>query len=133
MGWGSNPSLCSNLSRCSQILSPCATAVIPPPLFLGPLPWYMVVPRPGIKSPELPACATATATRDPSCVCNLYHSSWQCWTPDPLSKARDRTCILMDTSQICFCCARMKTPSLCFNCLFFCFSVVLRIFWIIYL
>ena len=44
-------------------------------------------------------------------VCNLHHSSQQGWIPDPLSEARDRICLLMDTSQICFCCATMGTPT----------------------
>jgi len=56
------------------------------------------------------AYTTATATRELSQVCDLYLSSWQRWIPNPLSKARDRTRILMDTSQIRFCCARMGTP-----------------------
>ena len=34
-------------------------------------------------------------------VCDLHHSSRQCQIPDPLSEARDRTRILMDTSQVC--------------------------------
>ena len=34
----------------------------------------------------------------------------QCWILDSLSKARDRTGILMDTSWICFHCATMGTP-----------------------
>ena len=34
---------------------------------------------------------------------DLYNSSRQRGIPSPLSEARDRTCILMDTSQICFC------------------------------
>ena len=38
----------------------------------------------------------ATATLDPSHVCNLHHSSRQRWILNPLSEARDRTCILMD-------------------------------------
>ena len=29
---------------------------------------------------------------------------------NPLSKARDRTCVLMDASQICFLCTTMGTP-----------------------
>ena len=33
---------------------------------------------------------------------SLYHSSRQCRILNPLSKARDPTCILMDTSQIPF-------------------------------
>ena len=47
---------------------------------------------------QLPAYATATATPDPSRVCNLHHSSWQCWILNPLSKAKDR--ILMGPTQI---------------------------------
>ena len=55
--------------------------------------------------------ASATATiPDPSRVCDLHHSLWQCWIPESLSKARDWTHILMDTSQICFHCATMETP-----------------------
>ena len=61
----------------------------------------MEVPRLGA-APELQllATATATATWDPSNVCDLHHSSWQCPIPKPLSKAMDRTHVLMDTSQI---------------------------------
>ena len=51
---------------------------------------------------QLLAYTTATATQDPSCICDLYHSSQQCQIPDPLSKARDQTQILMDPSQIHF-------------------------------
>ena len=59
---------------------------------------YMEVPRLGVELElQLPAYATATATPDPSCICDLHRSSWQCWIPDPLSKARDWTCIPMDT------------------------------------
>ena len=46
---------------------------------------------------------TATATWDPSCVCDLYHSSQQYKIIYPLSEARDQTRILMDTSKICYC------------------------------
>ena len=59
---------------------------------------------------QLPAYATATATRDLSRVCNLHHSSWQHRILDSLSEARDWTVILMDTSWICFCCATVGTP-----------------------
>ena len=69
--------------------------------FLGPLLRHMEVPRLGIKSEEqLRAYPTATAMWDLSCVCNLYHSSRQCCVLNPLSEARDRTCLLMDTSQV---------------------------------
>ena len=67
----------------------------------------------GVKSGlQLPATvtATATATPDPSHVCNLHHSSWQRQILNPLSEARDQTCILTDLSQIHFCCAAKGTP-----------------------
>ena len=73
--------------------------------FLGPHPWHMEVPRLGFEL-ELQllafTTATATATQDPSRVCNLHHSLWQHWVLNPLSKARDQTCILTDASQIHF-------------------------------
>ena len=48
----------------------------------------------------LPAYAMATAMQDPSRVSDLHYSSWQHQTLNPLSKARDRTHILMDASQV---------------------------------
>ena len=59
---------------------------------------------------QLPAYATAAVKPYPSCICNLHHSSQQCQIPEPLSEARDQTCILMDTSGIHFCCTTMGTP-----------------------
>ena len=59
---------------------------------------------------ELPAYTAATATWDPSHICNLYHSSWQCQILNPLSKARDHTHNLKVPSQIHFCCAMTGTP-----------------------
>ena len=47
-----------------------------------------------------PAYTTATAMPDPSCVCNLHHSSWQRQILNPLSEARDQICILMDTRRV---------------------------------
>ena len=46
---------------------------------------------------------------DPSPVLDLRQSSQQCQIFKPLSEARDRTCILMDTSQIPFLCAATGT------------------------
>ena len=53
--------------------------------------------------PQLLAYATATATPDPSPVCDLHHSAGQQPILNPLSAARDQTCIRMDSSQIHFC------------------------------
>ena len=63
----------------------------------------MEVPRLGVELQLAYATATATATLDPSHICYLHHTSRQCQIFNPLSKARDETCILMDASQICFC------------------------------
>ena len=46
------------------------------------------------------AYATATATRDPSRVCDLHHSPWQCQILNPPGEARDRTHNLMVLSRI---------------------------------
>ena len=43
----------------------------------------------GSQAREPPAYTTATAMQDPSHVCDLYHSSWQHQTLNPLSEARD--------------------------------------------
>ena len=75
--------------------------------------WHVEVPRLGIESElQLLAYITATATADLSCLCDLrcsFHicdlqcSLWQRWILNPLSKARDLSCVLMYTSQIHFC------------------------------
>ena len=66
----------------------------------------MEVPRLGVELElQLSAYARATAMRDPSRVCDLHHSSWRRQIPDPPSEARDQTCVLVDTSWICFRCA----------------------------
>ena len=64
-------------------------------LFLGPHPWHMEVPRLRVDSElQLPASTTATATRDLSHLCDLHHSSGQRQIHNPVSEARDQTCIL---------------------------------------
>ena len=40
----------------------------------------------------------------------LHHSLWQCQILNPLSEARDQTCVLTDDSKIRFCSAKMGTP-----------------------
>ena len=54
----------------------------------------------------------AIATPDPSCVCNLHHSSRQRWILNPLSGARNWMHILMDTSRVCYHWAMTGTPSI---------------------
>ena len=41
---------------------------------------------------------------------DLHHSSQQHQILNPLSEARNQTCILMDTSQVCYCWATTGTP-----------------------
>ena len=41
----------------------------------------------GVEELEIPLLAAAIAMWDPSCICDLHHSS-RCWIPNPLSKAR---------------------------------------------
>ena len=61
---------------------------------------HMEVPRLGVESElQLPAYATATATPDPSCVCDLHHSLRQCSILNPLGKDRDQTRILRETTS----------------------------------
>lgn len=80
-------------------------------VLLGPHLWHMEVPRLGVESKLLlPAYTTATATPDPSHICDLHHSSRQCRICNPLSEARDQTCNLTAPSQIRFRCAMMGTP-----------------------
>ena len=59
--------------------------------------------------------STATAMRDPSHVCNLYHSSQQCQVLNTLSEDRDRTGILMHTSWVPYHWTTSGTPSPLFH------------------
>ena len=71
----------------------------------------MEVPRLGVQLElQLPAYTTATITRDPSCVCDLHHSSRQSQILNPLSEARDQTCNLMVLSWIHFLWTTTGTP-----------------------
>ena len=49
---------------------------------------------------ELQLLTCATALPDLSCICSLYHCSQQHQILNPLSKVRDQTCVLMDTSRV---------------------------------
>ena len=95
------------------------------PRFSGPHSWHVEFPRPGVESElQLPTYTTATATRDLSCICDPHHSSWQHRIADPLSKTRDQTLILENTSRAHFCCTTVGTPcprtfNSIFNCIKF--------------
>ena len=71
-------------------------------IFLGPHLQHMEVARLGVEL-ELQLPTTATATQDPSHVCDLHHSSQQGRILNPLSEAGDQTQVLMDTSQVHYC------------------------------
>ena len=69
--------------------------------FLGLPLWHRQVPRLKVELElQLLAYTTAIASWDPRLFGNLHHSSWLRWILNPLSKVRDQTCILMDTSQV---------------------------------
>ena len=115
---GQDRSCCSDNTR-------CATRELPFFFFFfffclyRASPQHMEVPRLGVESElQLPAYTAATATPNPSHVYSLHHSSRQRRIPHPLSEAKDRTCVLMDPSQIFFRCATMGTSqvSLLSNC-----------------
>ena len=85
-------------------------------VFVGLHPWHMEVPRLGVELELQPlAYARATAKQDLSLVCHLHHRSWQHQILNPMSEARDPTCVLMDASQIHFRWAMTGTPQNIFN------------------
>ena len=62
----------------------------------------MEVPRLGVELElHLPAYTIAAATGDLSLVFHLHHSSGPHQILNPLSEARDRTCVLMDICRVC--------------------------------
>ena len=63
-------------------------------------PQLMEVPRLGVESElQLLAYATAMATSDLSHICDLHCNLQQCRILNPLSKAKDWTCICTETSS----------------------------------
>ena len=68
--------------------------------------------RLGVKSElQLLAYTTATATQDPSHLCNPHHSSQQCCILNPLREARDWTWDIMDTSWVHYLWAMLGIPT----------------------
>ena len=95
-GQRSNPHHTSDPNRCCD-----NTRFFFSFVFLGPHSQHMEVPRLGVESePKSLAYATATATRDPSHVCDLHHASQQHHILNPLIKTRDQTRVLMDASRV---------------------------------
>ena len=87
---------------------------------------HVEVPRLGVESElQLLACTTATATWDPSHICDLHHSTRQYQILNTLSEARDGTQILMDPSQVTFAEPQQELPSLYLLLLFFFFPCLL--------
>ena len=87
-----------NLMDPSQIHFHCVTAGTPIPTVF----FFVLLFRAALEAYRSSRArsrirATATAAQDLSCVCDLLHSPKQHWTPNPLSEARDRTHILVDT------------------------------------
>ena len=79
--------------------------------FLGLHQQHIEIPRLGAESElQLLAYTTAIAIQNPSRICDLHHSSQQHQNLNPLSKARDRTHVLMVTSWVHYHWATMGTP-----------------------
>ena len=103
--------------------------------FLGPHLWHVVVSRLEVKSElQLLAYTTATTTQDPRHICDCQSSLPRHQILNPLSKARDQTLILMDTSQFCFCCSTMGTSKTEFlislqSCFFSVFMIIVKGTW----
>ena len=71
------------------------------PVFLGPHPRHMKVPRLGVELKlQLLTYATATAPWDPCHVCDLHHGSQQCQVLNPPGEVRHRICTLVGASWV---------------------------------
>ena len=69
--------------------------------FLGPHPQHMEVPSRGVELElQLLAYSTATATPEPSCICDLCHSLWLRQILNPLSESRGQIHMPMETRRV---------------------------------
>ena len=73
---------------------------------------HMDIPRLGVKLEQHLAAYITATTPDPSRVWDLHHSSQQYQILNPLNKAGDQTCNLMDTSRVCYHWTTMGTPKI---------------------
>ena len=69
--------------------------------FLGPQLWHVEIPRLGIEL-ELQLLAFATDTEMWDRAASATYTTRQCCILNPLSKARNQTCIFMDTGWVCY-------------------------------
>ena len=113
-----------NLMDPSQIHFHCVTAGTPIPTVF----FFVLLFRAALEAYRSSRArsrirATATAAQDLSCVCDLLHSPKQHWIPDPLSEARDRTHILVDTRGFVSAAPQQEllTP--------YCFQFAVLVFW----
>ena len=71
----------------------------------------MEIPRQGMELElQLPAYIIGTETPGLRHICDLHHYWQQNQILNPWSGTKDRTCILMDTSQVRYQWATMETP-----------------------
>ena len=83
--------------------------------YLGPHLQHVEVPRLAVKSePQLLAYATATANAGSEPHLWLMLQLEQCWILNPLSKPRDQTYILMDTSRVLHPLSHKENACVCF-------------------
>ena len=68
--------------------------------FLGPLLLHMEFPGQGSNQSLTSSLHQSHSNAGSSHFCKLHHSSQQCPILNPLSKARDQTCVFMDPSLV---------------------------------
>ena len=86
---------------------------LPPPLLRAAPTAYRNSQTRGRIGTAAATYTTATATWDPSHICDLHHNSRQRRILNPPSEARDRTGVLVNTSRVLYRQATMGTPGLC--------------------
>ena len=94
------------------LIALCATAGTPKDTFFfkGHTHSIWMFPGYGHFGAAAASLCQATAMPDPSHAFNLHHSSQQHQILNPLNKARDWTCVLIDTSWVCYHWATTGTP-----------------------
>ena len=102
--------------------------------YLGLHLWHMEIPRLGVELElQLSTYTRTTTMPDSICICELHHSSWQCWLLNPLSEARGQTRILMNASSNGTCWATTGMPRFLFSffLFFFLMNMSIVVFWFV--